>query len=61
MPIRPARLFATFIMLSACTVERTSHLYPTNNAADMTGVLEGHMIGHNDRGTMDVVCPMGNG
>ena len=59
MPIRPARLFATFIMLSACTVERTSHLYPTNNAADMTGVLEGHMIGHNDHGTMDVVMPYG--
>jgi hypothetical protein len=60
MPIRSARLFAAFIMLSACTVERTPHLYPTNNAADMTGVLEGHIIGHgNLHGTMDVSMPDG--
>jgi hypothetical protein len=59
MPIRPARLFAAFIMLSGCTVERTSHLYPNNNAADMTGVLEGRIIGHDDHGTMDVSMPDG--
>jgi hypothetical protein len=46
MPIRSTRLFVAFIMLSACTVERIPHLYPANNAADMTGVLEGHIIGH---------------
>jgi hypothetical protein len=58
MPIRSARLFAALLLLSACSVERTPHLFPTNNAADMTGILEGHMAGKL-QGTMDVSMPDG--
>jgi hypothetical protein len=48
------------IFLAACTVERTTHLYPTNDAATQTGVLEGHFVGHgNLHGIADLSMPDG--
>ena len=48
------------ITLPGCTVVRTPHLYPTNDAASQTGVLGGHIIGHgNLHGTIDISLPTG--
>lgn len=42
-------------MAGGCTVERTPHLFPSNDIAAKTGVLEGTIIGHgNLHGVMKV-------
>lgn len=48
------------VSLAACTVERTAHLYPLNDAASKTGVVEGSLVGHGElHGVASAIAPGG--
>ena len=48
------------LCITACTVERTPHLYPTNDVAVATGVLTGRFVGHgNLQGIAELSMPDG--
>jgi hypothetical protein len=56
-----ARLAALLLFgVVGCTIERSPHLYPANDAASATGVLEAHFVGHgNLHGTAEMTMPDG--
>jgi len=62
MVVRIPAVAATLTLLSAtaCTVVRSPHLYPSDEIASKTGVLEAQMVGHgNLHGTLELTMPDG--
>ena len=59
---RSSRAFvaAAMLGLAGCAVEREAHLYPINEAANATGLIEGKTIGHGQgHGTIEGTMPDG--
>ena len=51
---------ASALGIASCTIERSPHLYPANDAASGTGVLEAHFVGHGTlHGTAEMTMPDG--
>ena len=49
-----------FLTTTGCTIEREPHLYPINETASPTGVLEAKMLGHGQlHGTLEITTPGG--
>lgn len=50
----------TMLGLVGCAVEREPHLYPINDAASPSGVLDAKMLGHGQgHGTLEITMPDG--
>ncbi len=55
-----ALMMALSLGIAGCTIERSPHFYPANDAASKTGTLQGHLVGHGQlHGTAEVVMPDG--
>jgi hypothetical protein len=51
---------AALLGMAGCTIDRSPHLYPANDAASATGVLEAHFVGHGTlHGTAEMTMPDG--
>jgi hypothetical protein len=51
---------ALIFSLGACTVAREPQLYPINDTANQSGVLDAKMLGHGEgHGTLEIVAPDG--